>query len=99
MNTLEHRSTQASLGWMEPYEGLSRDRGQVLEGLNAELGCSDCLWTVGKAEEKGPPSARVSEQSLWLLYRLTGAGLEAGKLVGGCDWVDFFDSGWILMEP
>lgn len=82
MSTLEHRSTQSSLGWMEHYEGMTRDRGQVLEGLNAELGCSDCLWTVEKAEEKGPLSAGVSEQSLWLLNRLTGAGL---KLLRGYD--------------
>lgn len=71
---------------MERCEGMARAGGQGLPGLNAGGGGGGrYLWTVGEAMEGDSLSEGVSEQSLWLLYRLTGTGLEAGKPRRGCD--------------
>ena len=70
---------------MEHCERAGRDRSQVLEGLNAAWEVWYCLQTMKKAVGRAHFQQGFPERSPWLLNRLTGTGLEAGKLLRGWD--------------
>lgn len=76
-----HRSTQSSVGWIEHGEGMCGDRGQVLEGLKVEWVFGLSLDGEKSRGKKAHFQQGFQKDPSGFLYRLTGTGLEAGKLL------------------